>query len=79
MAVEKRPKQISNITERANEVFDSMNLNKQPVAKENMKQYSVKLRPEEKMEFDKMFETLGLNNFSTGVRFALAEFKRNHL
>lgn len=78
MAVEKRIKQISGITERANEVFNSMNLNKKPVQKENMRQYSVKLRANEKVQFDKIFEELGLDSFSTGVRFALAEFKRNH-
>lgn len=68
----------SDVSDRATEVFDSLNLNKQPVPKENMIQYSIKLRLEEKTELDILFNSLGLNSFSNGVRFALAEFKRNH-
>lgn len=78
MAVMK--KRDSNISNRTQELVDTLNLNKQPsILKKDLTQYSIKLYPQERAELDKIFSHLGLNSFSNGVRFALTEFKRNHL
>lgn len=78
MAVEKKAKKTSDVSDRAKQVFDSLNLNKKPASKEIMTQYSIKIHVEDRLELDRIFSALGLNSFSNGVRFALAEFKRNH-
>lgn len=67
----------SGAEKKAREVFDNLNQSKSGKQNSRMVQYSIKLYPEERIELQNVFSSLGLT-FSSGIRFALAEFKRNH-
>jgi arsenate reductase-like glutaredoxin family protein len=67
-------KRISDTYQHAEKVFDNLNLNNKT---ETMKMVSFKMLTAEKQELKDIFKELGLT-FSSGLRFALTEFKRNH-
>lgn len=64
------------VTEHAEKVFNNLNLSKGNKP-DTMKMVSFKMYEVEKAELNRIFQNLGLT-FSSGLRFALTEFKRNH-
>lgn len=59
------------------DVFQEVN-KRRTREKSKMVQRTIKIYPEEKEELQSLFDDLGLE-FNSGIRFALKEFKRNHL
>jgi antitoxin component of RelBE/YafQ-DinJ toxin-antitoxin module len=64
----------SDTGEHAERIFNNLNITNKA---ETMKMVSFKMLTAEKQELKEIFKELGLT-FSSGLRFALTEFKRNH-